>query len=127
MRFIIATFLTLHGLAHLVGFLVPWRLMATDTPSRTTLLAGRVNVGTGGIRAVGLLWLVALLPFLAAAAGVVLETPWWPTLLWWGALISLVLSVAAWPDSRLGVVINLAILAWLVTAHNQGWVSSFSR
>jgi hypothetical protein len=51
--------LVVHGIAHLVGFVVPWRLLVSaDMPYKTTILAGRLDVGANGIRLVGVLWLL---------------------------------------------------------------------
>jgi hypothetical protein len=49
MRIIVGLILLAHGFAHLVGFVVPWRLMAVpDAAYKTTLLAGKINVGDRG-------------------------------------------------------------------------------
>ena len=123
MRYLLALLVMLHGAVHVIGFLVPWRFMAAQTPYHTTILGGRVDVGPAGIRAFGVLWLLAIVPLLAAGAGLLLRQPWWPALLWWGALGSAVLCLAALPEARLGLVINLALLAWLVVAQQQGWIA----
>jgi hypothetical protein len=123
MRFLIAGFLTLHGIAHLVGFLVPWRLITpADTPYKTTILAGHWNVGASGIRVVGVLWLLAALPFAAAAAGAVLRASWWPSILFGAAVASLVLCLASWPDSRVGVAVNVALLVALIVTQGPEWM-----
>jgi hypothetical protein len=123
MRFAIAAVLVLHGLAHLVGFLVPWQLIRPAAASySTTLFAGQLDVGAAGIRAVGLLWLLALAPFLIAAAGVVARAPWWTTMAFWAALASMALCLVSWPEARIGAVVNLALLAWLTFGRSQGWV-----
>jgi len=46
---LIAIGLTLHGLIHLIGFVVNWNLVSlTDIPYTTTVLAGKINGwGTG--------------------------------------------------------------------------------
>src|SRR5688500_16987409 len=60
MRFAFAFFLLIHGIAHLPGFVVPWRLATlTEMPYKTTLFNGAVNAGPVGARVIGLLWLLA--------------------------------------------------------------------
>lgn len=50
----LAGFLLLHGVAHLVGFAVPWRLVRSEeVPYKTTILSGTVDVGDVGIRILG--------------------------------------------------------------------------
>lgn len=42
---LVAIFLILHGLIHLIGFVVPWQLVKTDEfPYSTTILAKRIDV-----------------------------------------------------------------------------------
>jgi hypothetical protein len=103
-----------HGLAHMVGFVVPWRLATLDeTPYKTTVFAGRLDVGPAGIRLVGLLWLVGGLMFALAGVGSLTSAAWWPALATIAASASLGLSVAGWPESRLGVPINAILLVVL--------------
>ncbi len=66
----VAVILFGHGVAHLPGFLVAWRLATlSELPHRTTVLANSVNVGERGIRVVGVLWLIAALAFTACGMG----------------------------------------------------------
>ena len=123
MRLALTVLLVLHGIAHLPGFAVAWRLTTTpEMPYRTTLLGGRVDLGDAGIRAMGLLWLAAGLGFIAAAVGTWRGSATWPTLALVVALVSLVLCVMAWPDSRIGAVVNVAILALLLVGGRAGWL-----
>jgi hypothetical protein len=67
-RFAVAALLLAHGIAHVPGFAVPWRLLSTpEMPYTTTILAGRWDVGAIGIRGVGIAWLTAGVTFVAAA------------------------------------------------------------
>ncbi|HEU5205188.1 MAG TPA: hypothetical protein VFU17_12910 [Candidatus Limnocylindrales bacterium] len=107
-----AVVLAVHGLIHLIGFVVPWQLATVDGfPYRTTVLAGYLDVGEIGARVVGGLWLACALGFVLAAFA-----------LWRGerramplvvglAIASLVLCVLGLPGSEFGVVVNVAILA----------------
>ena len=76
MRIVVAALLIIHGVAHLPGFVVPWRLVAPrEMPYKTTLFAGLVNVGDAGIRVVGMLWLVAALALAMCGIGVLARGP----------------------------------------------------
>lgn len=117
MRIIVGLILLAHGFAHLVGFVVPWRLMAPPAAGyKTTLLAGTIDAGDTGIRVVGVLWLIAAIAFAASGVGLVTLQPWWRTLTLSAALFSFMLSVLGWPDSRIGAWIDLAVLAFLILA-----------
>ncbi|MCK4547301.1 MAG: ABC transporter permease [Candidatus Eisenbacteria sp.] len=116
----IAIVLFVHGLAHLVGFVVPWRIATLkDAPYKTTLLSGAVDVGDVGIRLVGILWLAAAVAFVAAGVGIIAPFPWWRWLALCTAGFSLVLSILGWPDSKIGVPVNVAILAFLIAGFPQ--------
>jgi hypothetical protein len=117
MRIIVGLILLAHGFAHLVGFVVPWRLKAVpDAAYKTTLLAGKMDVGDAGIRAIGVLWLIAAILFAGSGVGLVTLQPWWRAVTLAAAVFSLMLSVLGWPDSRIGVWVNLAVLGFLVLA-----------
>lgn len=114
MRFALAAFLIAHGVAHVVGFAVPWRLVsASDVPYRTTLLAGTIDVGDVGARAVGVIWLLAAVAFVllgtAVLAGWRVHSPLFIVL-----GLSLVLCALGWPDTRIGAVVNIVLLALLL-------------
>jgi hypothetical protein len=122
-RYGLAVLLLGHGFAHLVGFVVPWRLAKLDEmPYKTTLLHGRWDVGDAGIRGMGILWLLVggaffALGAIAALSGVVPG----PALLA-AVAASTVLCVLGWPDSKLGLPVNLVIAALGLLARSQGWV-----
>ena len=118
---IAAIFLILHGVIHLIGFLVPWGFMKIDTfKYTTTTLAGKIDLGPTGKRIEGLLWIVGAIGFVIAGIGLWMVTPWWFTLLVAVTLYSLVLCILGWPDSQYGVYINLVILAVLLFGERVG-------
>ena len=117
MRLAFALFLLVHGIAHLPGFVVPWRLATlTDMPYKTTLLNGAVDAGPAGARFIGLLWLLAGLGCIATAVAALRGVPGWPTFALGALVLSLVLCALGWPDSRMGFGINLGLLAILLLA-----------
>jgi hypothetical protein len=115
MRFVLAALMALHGVAHLVGFAGAWQLApAKEIPYKTTVLAGHVQLGDAGIRVMGVLWLVAALAFVVTAGGAALNAPWWTRGAVIAALASLVLTMVEWPEARIGLFVNLAILGVLL-------------
>ena len=104
--------LFVHGFAHLVGFVVSWRIATLkEIPHRTALLAGSIDIGELGIRVVGLLWLLEGLSFAVSSLGVILRAPWSLPLTAVVMVGSVLLCVAGLPDSWIGVFVNLAIVA----------------
>ena len=120
MRIALAVFLALHGFAHFVGFAGSFGL-AESIPYKTTVLGGTVELGDAGIRAFGMLWLAAAGAFLVASAAAMTNQEWWVKAVLIAATGSLVLSLMAMPEARVGVVIDLLILAG-VGAWRMGWI-----
>lgn len=125
MRFALALVLFVHGIAHIVGFVVPWRIAKLDeAPYKTTLLNGRLDVGDTGIRVVGVLWLLAAAGFAASAIALLVTSPWWPLITLIVAGFSLVLTILGWPDSRIGVPIDVLLIGYLLAGGRFGWLSA---
>jgi hypothetical protein len=122
MRYVLAAFLLAHGFAHLVGLAGSWRL-GTGVPHKTTLLGGRLDLGERGIRAFGVVWLFGAVAFATAAAALILVPALWTTLVLAAAAFSLIISVLALPDARLGVGINIVLLAFAWLASRFHWLA----
>ena len=114
MRYALGLLMALHGFAHLVGMVVSWQLAPLEGALyKTTLLSGRVDVGDAGMRVMGALWLLTALGFAIAAFATFTDRPWWLAAAIVASLVSLAISIVALPDSRIGVAVNLLILAAL--------------
>jgi len=122
MRMILATLLLGHGVAHVVGFAVPWKLViSSEVPYRTTVAGGFVDIGPAGVRLVGILWLLVAVAFVSVAAGVLQHATWWYRESLAIVMVSLVLCILGWPESRPGMVANLLILMLLLAGSVLGW------
>ena len=123
MHIALAVILFGHGFAHLVGFVVPWRIATLkEMPYKTTVLADSVNVGDLGIRVMGILWLIAALALAVSSIGVLARLSWWLPVTVVVAVFSFFLCIIGWPDSRIGVFINVAIVAFLLVGRQMGWL-----
>jgi hypothetical protein len=117
MRIAMGIYLLVHGLCHVVGFLVPWKIVTTtEEPYRTTLMAGTIDVGDIGIRMVGLLWLLACVAFMVSGIGAMASRAWWRTPLLPLTLASSVLCVLGLPGAKIGILANGLVLAYLAGA-----------
>lgn len=115
MQTALAILMFLHGVAHLVGFVASWQLAPLEgMPCKTTVLAGRVDLGDAGIRVMGVAWLLAAAAFFVVAAAAAIDRSWWMPATAGVALSSSLLTLLAWPDSRIGLLVNAAILAALI-------------
>ena len=116
MRIALAVLLALHGVAHLVGFVGSWQLAGPDSsiPYKTTILSGRLNIGGPGVRAMGVFWLLTAVAFVLTAVGALTSHPWWTIAALSVTLFSLTLCIVALPETRIGVAVNVFILAALL-------------
>lgn len=100
MHYAVAVFVAIHGIAHVVGFVVPWRLAdLKGMPYSTRVLGDRIEVGDAGIRVVGLLWLLAGLANITVAGAIAFMSPWWLTGLLGATVFSFLLCVLGWPPT----------------------------
>lgn len=124
MYIVLAVFLFLHGFAHLPGFIVSWRLAdLKGMPYKTTILTNSVDIGEIGIRVVGALWLIAALMFIASGIGLLAHAPWAKPVTMASAGFSLALCVVGLPDSRIGLFVNIVVIAFLLIAGRVGWLA----
>lgn len=111
-RTIAAVLLALHGVIHLIGFVVPWRLATLEGFGyRTTVFSSAFDVGDVGVRVIGVVWLGLTFGFLAAGYGVWRGKAWAVGLMGVLAFVSLIVCVVGLPETAAGVAIDVAILA----------------
>jgi hypothetical protein len=115
MRFLVAFLLLAHGIAHLVGFAATWKLGEfSELPYKTTVLSGSVDLGDGGIRLMGVAWVLLAVAFAAAAVGLALRQPWWSVTAWWGIGFSGLVCALNFPEARIGLAFNGLLVVLLV-------------
>ncbi len=111
LRRIAAGVLAAHGLIHLLGFTVYWKIAGIDgLPYPDRLLDDRLDAPTWLVRVLGLGWLAVALAIVAAALGWLFARAWWVPVLTVATLVSLGLGVLAWPGAQAGVAVNIVIL-----------------
>jgi hypothetical protein len=112
LRLLVAAVLAVHGLIHLIGFLVPWRIAQVEGFAyRTTALGGSVELGATGVMIVGVAWLAIAVGFVVAAVGVWRRSAWALGLTAALATASLVVCILGLPETVAGIVVNVVILA----------------
>lgn len=124
MKLLLAILFVTHGFAHLVGFVIPWRIATMEEmPYKTSILKGKINLGNTGIRIYGLFWLLLALAFFAIAAVLLFHQDWWTSASLYVAIVSLFFCILGWPDARIGVVVNLLIIFVIPTVVRLGWIT----
>ena len=117
-RTLAAVLLAVHGLIHLIGFVVPWGIAQVEGfPYRTSALDGAVALGEPGVRLVGVAWLVLAVGFVVAGIATWRRAAWATPLTAVLAVGSIVVCVPGLPEAVFGIVVDAAILAAL------GWVA----
>lgn len=120
-RIIAGLYLVVHGICHLVGFIVPWKIAELkEEPYKTTLLSGAIDVGDAGIRIVGVLWLLAAIGFIAGGIGVFAHAHWWRPFILGLSIASLVLCIFGLPGAKIGLLANVIIFLYLFAGERFG-------
>ena len=121
---IAAIYLIVHGLIHLIGFVVFWQLVEIEDISyTTTVLGGRLDIGDAGMRVLGVLWLLITIAFVIAGVAIFFSPPWWWSFTLAVTLASLVVTILGWPDAKFGVLANIIILLFLFFGPSLGWIA----
>ena len=99
--------LFIHGLIHILGFLKAYQL-------------AEINQLTQNIsKPMGMLWLIALLLFLAAGIQLISNhNLWWITALI-GIILSQALIILVWQDAKFGTIANIIILLAVVAGYGS--------
>ena len=113
----LAAVVAMHGLIHLIGFVVPWGIAHVGGFSyRTSALIGAIALGDAGARAVGIIWLACAIGFVIAAVGIWRGDAWALPLTAALAVLSIVVCVLGLPEAIAGIVVNAVILGAVTVA-----------
>ncbi len=113
---IAAVTLIIHGIIHLMGFIVYWnkRDLEGGMKYKTTLLNGRWDLEDRSMKWFGVLWLLSMIGFIVTGVGLATEQPWWQFLLVPVTILSLVVCVLDWGYAYAGAALDIVILILLV-------------
>jgi hypothetical protein len=101
---LLAAFLFVHGLIHLLGVAKAWRL--AELPQLSQPISPML----------GWLWLAASLLFGATAVCLLAYPRWWWLIGVFAVGISMIVIVPSWADAKFGAVANAIVLAALIVA-----------
>src|SRR5688572_21369482 len=108
--------LIMHGILHLIGSAVYMRLAEVNGQYfTTTLLGGRLDLGEGGTRILGVLWSLPAFGFIVAALALWVKWHWWQPVLVAASILSLALTSLDWSNTFPGAITDIVILTvlWL--------------
>lgn len=105
LRWGLAIVLVIHGLGHVMFAMAAWTNIDVGFTANPWILPGNVMADSLLGKASAIIWLLAMLGFLAAALGLVTQAGWWPGVAVGAAALSLIVLLLWWqtvtPDSRL--------------------------
>ena len=117
-RWLLATPLILHGIAHISGFISSWTSHLAGFVDRPWILSSTVTLRDPLGRAFGILWLVAVISLVGAGLGLISAQDWWPSLAVTGADLSLIVILPWWntvpPGATVGAIFNLLVIVILL-------------
>lgn len=123
MRLLAALFLLFHGIAHLVGFRAAFWVSAPHA-------AGLLGLGPSGTRALGIVWLLLAIAFVAAAALLLIRAPAWSSVTLTATVLSAIMCVLYLPEARIGLVLDVLLLLavlWASRASSEHLSAAFVR
>jgi hypothetical protein len=127
LRFIVAIVIIGHGIGHVVGFLGSWTKSQLGLPDYAFnqspwLLPGDIPMQSTIGKVFGVIWLVSMGAFLAAAIGLLAKQSWWPTVTVIASILSLIVVVPWWNSftpgimsKRSAVVVDIIVLVALLS------------
>jgi len=117
MRIIGALLLALHGCAHLVGF------RAAFWPTQELLSkvqGGVLAVGHFGSQVLGIFWAGIALSYLVSAGLLLARSSSWTSVVVGASGMSLLICALFWPDARIGLYIDVALLLIVLLLSRRG-------
>ena len=113
MKILLAVFLVVHGLIHLIGTAKAFGV--AEIPQLTQQIAGPL----------GILWLLAAALFLVTAVSLFTWPQWWWVVGAGAVVVSQVVIMTSWSDARYGTIANVVVLLGAVLGFLSQGPSSF--
>ncbi len=121
----LAIFLFIHGLAHIVGFMVYFRIITSkDMQYSTSIFPGNMNVGDAGMRFIGFVYLMTA--FALGFMGYDLLSgngTYFREYIWTVTMVSTAVTLTGWPDTKYGVLANVLLILFLALEEQFHWLS----
>jgi hypothetical protein len=106
---VVAITLLGHGIGHVMGFLASWTKVPMGFTESPWIFSGDIFVQSTVGKVFGILWLIVMGIFVAAAIGLFTEQSWWTTIAIIASFLSLVAIIPWWntftPGSKLAAVL----------------------
>ena len=103
-----------HGIAHLVGFFIYWKIMSgtEDVPYKTKIFFSQIEIGTLGISILGFLYfLIALIFIIIGVSLIINKLRFNDNIVFILLIISSVITLIDLMPTIIGLVVNILFLA----------------
>jgi hypothetical protein len=116
MKYIFSVLIFLHAAINLMGFIKAYNLVRID---QLSISISRIS---------GLFWLLAFLLFVTVGISYLAKADWWYWVAFLGIIISSILIITVWSDSKYGMLANIIILfAAVVTLSARNFERSYEK
>lgn len=117
-RYIIATPILVHGLAHFSGFFAAWTSSDAGYKKNPWIFSTGILLDGPIGRVFGLLWLMAMIGFVAIFIGIVFQLDWWPPVAISASAVSLIVIVPWWntvpSGAKVGAIFDVFVIVLLI-------------
>jgi hypothetical protein len=124
MNIAVAIFMFIHGFAHIVGFLVYFKILKDkDIEYKTTIFPGNINIGEVGIRFLGLVYLLIAFALGYLGYDLLTDAIVFPEYIWPITIVSTLVTLTGWPDTKFGVIANAVLIIFLILNSQFNWLT----
>jgi len=115
LKIVYSVFLLIHGFAHLVGFLVNWKIIKNkEIQYKTTIFNGKYDIGALGTKILGLVWLLIGIYF-GYMGYIGFTNPLiYIDIVLYIAINSFLLTFVSLPDTKFGIIANIILITFLL-------------
>jgi len=123
MKITLAIFLFIHGIAHIVGFMVYWKIIKSkDMEYSTVIFPGQISVGDTGIRFIGFVYLITAFALGFMGYDLLKDGLYFREYIWTVTMVSAAVTLTGWPDTKFGVLANVVLIIFLALSEQFNWL-----
>jgi hypothetical protein len=115
LHFLVAVALLVHGLSHIIWFLVAWTPHKLGVEDGPWILPGEVTLTSVVGHIIGLIALLAMVSLVLAGIALLMQEEWWRGAARWGYILSFIVVLPWYPriPRRIGlqaIIINIMLM-----------------
>jgi len=123
LKLIVATAFTMHGMAHISGFLVSIGKNIDGFHNKAWIFSSGLKLSSPAGRIFGIFWLLSLISFIVAGISIFFHVYWWQYFAQGGAVLSIIAMFPWWKaipqGAKIGLFFDLLVLVVLLSPYKQ--------